>query len=97
MDAPQVIADSLEEARSAILATTRAVEEVERERRAEMRRVISQERHKAREEGKRIGYRRAMESMEAKIKERESNAYAAGFADGAKLASKMGKSHAQTR
>lgn len=93
MDAPQIIADSLQELMDALNEGHRAikaVEDAERERTLELRGQIKVERHKAFEQGMRAGHAKGLEEGRRLSRSERESIYAAGFAEGASLASKRG-------
>lgn len=91
MDAPQIIADSLDELMDALdrgRRAIKAVEDAERERTAELRRQVEAARRKAFQSGRRAGYEQGYRDGRKARPEDLEEAYAAGFAEGASLASK---------
>lgn len=93
MDAPQIIADSLSELMDALNhghRAAKAVEDAERERTLELREQIKVERHKAFEQGMRAGHAKGLEEGRRLSRSERDTVYAAGFAEGAALASKRG-------
>lgn len=93
MGAPQIIADSLQELMDALNdghRAIKAVEDAERERTLELREQIKVERHRAFEQGRRVGYAKGFKDGAGFSNEGRDSAYAAGFAEGAALASKRG-------
>lgn len=93
MDAPQIIAESLQDLMDALNRghrAVKAVEDAERERTEELRAQIKVARHKAFEQGMRAGYAKGLEDGRKLAPAERDTAYAAGFADGAALAAKQG-------
>ena len=93
MDAPQIIADSLSELMDALNAghrAVKAVEDAERERTAELKGQAREIRRKAFEQGRRVGYAQGVEDGRRLAPAERDTVYAAGFAEGAALASKRG-------
>lgn len=91
MDAPQIIANSLGELMDALdrgRRAIKAVEDAERERTAELRRQVEAVRRKAFQSGRRAGYEQGYRDGRKARPEDLEEAYAAGFAEGAALASK---------
>ncbi len=91
MDAPQIIADSLQDLMDALNyghRAVKAVEDAERERTAELHRQAREIRRKAFEQGRRFGYAQVVEDGRKLAHAERDTVYAAGFAEGAALASK---------
>lgn len=91
MDAPQIIAESLQDLMDALNHGHRAVaavEEAERERTAELRRQVESARRKAFERGRKVGYASGVEAGRRLTQDERDAIYAEGFAEGAALASK---------
>lgn len=92
MDAPQIIADSLQDLVDALNhghRTAKAVEDAERERTEELRAQIKVARHKAFEQGMRAGYAKGLEDGRKLAPAERDSVYAAGFAEGAALAAEQ--------
>lgn len=93
MDAPQIIAESLQDLMDALNhghRAVKAVEDAERERTAELRRQVESARRKAFESGRKAGYAKGLEDGRRLESSERETVYAAGFAEGAALAAKQG-------
>lgn len=93
MGAPQVVEDSLQELMDALNLGHRAVaavEEAEAERTRELHRQAREIRRRAFEQGRRAGYAQGLEDGRKLTRPERDAIYAAGFAEGASLASKRG-------
>lgn len=90
MDAPQIIADSLEELLNDLNKHKRVIDLAERERIEENRRQLKVECHKAFERGRKVGYASGVEAGRRLTQDERDAIYAEGFAEGASLASKRG-------
>lgn len=88
MDAPQIIADSLQDLMDALNhghRAVKAVEEAERERTAELRRQVESTRRKAFESGRKAGYAKGLEDGRRLESSERETVYAEGFAEGVRL------------
>lgn len=93
MDAPQIIAESLQDLMDALNhghRAVKAVEDAERERTAELHRQAREIRRKAFEQGRRVGYAQGVEDGRRLAPAERDTVYAAGFAEGTALAAKQG-------
>lgn len=93
MDAPQIIADSLQDLMDALNhghRAAKAVEDAERERTAEMHGQAREIRRRAFEQGRRVGYAQGVKDGRRLGPAERDTVYAAGFAEGAALAAKQG-------
>lgn len=92
MDAPQIIAESLQDLMDALNhghRAVKAVEDAERERTAELHRQVESARRKAFESGRKAGYAQGVEDGRRLAPAERDSVYAAGFAEGAALAAEQ--------